>query len=74
MCPSFVACLKDGIESAFARHVLNIQLGAVALLNTSEEGKTEMDIVFNDSALAGSHSFHQLNPVANQCGQTTVMP
>ncbi|KAI0748534.1 SacI homology domain-containing protein [Daedaleopsis nitida] len=35
------------VESAFARHVLNRQLGAVALLNP-EEQRTEMDIVFND--------------------------
>jgi len=36
------------VESAFARHVLNRQLGAVALLNPSEEKRTEVDIVFND--------------------------
>ncbi|KAI0672944.1 SacI homology domain-containing protein [Trametes maxima] len=35
------------VESAFARHVLNRQLGAVALLN-QEERRTEMDVVFND--------------------------
>ncbi|TBU49147.1 SacI homology domain-containing protein [Dichomitus squalens] len=35
------------VESAFARHVLNRQLGAVALLN-QEERRTEMDTVFND--------------------------
>ncbi|KAI9057938.1 hypothetical protein FKP32DRAFT_1582863 [Trametes sanguinea] len=35
------------VESAFARHVLNRQLGAVALLN-QDKGRTEMDIVFND--------------------------
>ncbi|KAI1794623.1 SacI homology domain-containing protein [Ganoderma leucocontextum] len=35
------------VESAFARHVLNRQLGAVALLN-QEEQRTEMDTVFND--------------------------
>ncbi|KAI0780655.1 SacI homology domain-containing protein [Trametes elegans] len=35
------------VESAFARHVLNRQLGAVALLS-QEERRTEMDIVFND--------------------------
>ncbi|KAI0822863.1 SacI homology domain-containing protein [Trametes gibbosa] len=35
------------VESAFARHVLNRQLGAVALLN-QDERRTEMDIVFND--------------------------
>ncbi|OBZ69155.1 Proteasome subunit beta type-5 [Grifola frondosa] len=34
-------------SSAFARHVLNRQLGAVALLNP-EDQRTETDIVFND--------------------------
>ncbi|EMD38456.1 hypothetical protein CERSUDRAFT_113620 [Gelatoporia subvermispora B] len=37
------------VESAFARHVLNRQLGAVALLAPSEEKRSEMDIVFNDA-------------------------
>lgn len=37
------------VESAFARHVLNRQLGAVALLDPSEEKqRTETDVVFND--------------------------
>ncbi|KAI0718313.1 SacI homology domain-containing protein [Fomitopsis betulina] len=38
------------VESAFARHVLNRQLGAVALLDPSEDTmtRTETDIVFND--------------------------
>ena len=36
------------IQSAFARTVLNKQLGAVALLNPEIEGTTETDIVFND--------------------------
>ncbi|ESK89839.1 hypothetical protein Moror_824 [Moniliophthora roreri MCA 2997] len=35
------------VQSAFARFILNKQLGAVALLNQAE-GKSEMDIVFND--------------------------
>ncbi|TFK92292.1 hypothetical protein K466DRAFT_659372 [Polyporus arcularius HHB13444] len=35
------------VESAFARYVLNRQLGAVALLNP-EEHRTEVDVVFND--------------------------
>ncbi|KAF9819771.1 hypothetical protein IEO21_01862 [Rhodonia placenta] len=36
-------------KSAFARHVLNRQLGAVALLDPSEEKqRTETDVVFND--------------------------
>ncbi|CDO73557.1 hypothetical protein BN946_scf185014.g27 [Trametes cinnabarina] len=35
------------VESAFARHVLNRQLGAVALL-TQDKGRTDMDRVFND--------------------------
>ena len=38
------------IQSAFARHALNRQLGAVALLDPSEDKatRTETDIVFND--------------------------
>lgn len=44
------------VESAFARHVLNRQLGAVALLNPDER-RTEMDIVFND----GMRSFDRPN-------------
>ncbi|KZT09631.1 uncharacterized protein LAESUDRAFT_722598 [Laetiporus sulphureus 93-53] len=38
------------VESAFARHVLNRQLGAVALLDQAEESKirSETDLVFND--------------------------
>ncbi|EEB96785.1 hypothetical protein MPER_04019 [Moniliophthora perniciosa FA553] len=35
------------VQSAFARFILNKQLGAVALLNQAE-GKSEMDTVFND--------------------------
>ncbi|KAJ7172335.1 SacI homology domain-containing protein [Mycena filopes] len=36
------------VQSAFARYVLNNQLGAVALLNPAMEGRTETDNVFND--------------------------
>ena len=36
------------LQSAFARHILNKQLGAVALLNPQEEGRTETDLVVND--------------------------
>ena len=35
-------------QSAFARHVLQRQLGAVALLTSPEAGRTECEIVFND--------------------------
>lgn len=35
-------------QSAFARHVLNTQLEAVALHNPSLAGKSEIDTVFND--------------------------
>ena len=42
------------VESAFARHVLNRQLGAVALLNPDER-RTEMDIVFNDGMRSFLH-------------------
>ncbi|KAI0301975.1 SacI homology domain-containing protein [Russula brevipes] len=36
------------VQSAFARYVLNRQLLVLALLNPSEHGRTEMDVVFND--------------------------
>ncbi|KAF8660603.1 hypothetical protein AX16_001582 [Volvariella volvacea WC 439] len=36
------------VQSAFARYILNKQLGAVALLNPDAEGRTETDIVVND--------------------------
>ncbi|KAJ7271919.1 SacI homology domain-containing protein [Mycena haematopus] len=36
------------VQSAFARYVLNNQLGAVALLNPVMDGRTETDNVFND--------------------------
>jgi hypothetical protein len=36
------------LQSAFARYVLNKQLGAVALLNPELDGLTEADLVFND--------------------------
>ncbi|KAH9043290.1 SacI homology domain-containing protein [Lactarius pseudohatsudake] len=36
------------MQSAFARYVLNRQLLAVALLNPSGNGRTDMDVVFND--------------------------
>ncbi|KAG6852944.1 hypothetical protein C0991_007954 [Blastosporella zonata] len=36
------------VQSAFARYVLNKQLGAVALLNPQSETRTETDIVFNN--------------------------
>jgi hypothetical protein len=41
------------IQSAFARYVLNRQLLVLALLNPSEHGRTEMDVVFNDGARLG---------------------
>ena len=41
------------IQSAFARHVLNRQLLALAFLNPSEHGRTEMDVVFNDGTTPG---------------------
>jgi hypothetical protein len=36
------------VQSAFAKYVLNKQLSAVALLNPSFEGHTNLDLVFND--------------------------
>lgn len=41
------------MQSAFARHVLNRQLLALAFLNPSEHGRTEMDVVFNDGTAPG---------------------
>ena len=41
------------MQSAFARHVLNRQLLALAFLNPSENGRTEMDVVFNDGTTQG---------------------
>ncbi|KAG6832044.1 hypothetical protein H0H92_005466 [Tricholoma furcatifolium] len=36
------------VQSAFARYILNRQLGAVALLNPQNETRAEIDVVFND--------------------------
>lgn len=36
------------VQSAFARFILNKQLGAAALLNPEDEGRTEIDHIFND--------------------------
>ncbi|KAF9532199.1 SacI homology domain-containing protein [Crepidotus variabilis] len=36
------------VQSAFARYALNKQLGAVALLNPSNAGRTDADMAFND--------------------------
>ncbi|KAG5635471.1 hypothetical protein H0H81_011112 [Sphagnurus paluster] len=41
------------VQSAFARYILNKQLGAVALLNPQGEGRTETDVVFNDGIAYG---------------------
>lgn len=48
--PTYHRLMLVAIQSAFARHVLNRQLGAVALLDPSEDTmtRTETDIVFND--------------------------
>jgi hypothetical protein len=47
------------LQSAFARYVLNNQLGAVALLNPAMEGRTETDNVFNDGKCYFSrHKIH----------------
>ncbi|KAH9180498.1 SacI homology domain-containing protein [Lactarius sanguifluus] len=43
-----IDCLDRTNVSAFARYVLNRQLLAVALLNPSGNGRTDMDVVFND--------------------------
>ena len=48
------------LQSAFSRHVLNRQLGAVALLNPSEVGKTDMDVIFNDGVC--SYTYFRVNP------------
>lgn len=36
------------VQSAFARYILNKQLGAVALTNISTDGQSNVDVVFND--------------------------
>jgi len=36
------------VQSALARHVMNLQLGAVGLLNHTEMGRSQVDMVFND--------------------------
>jgi phosphatidylinositol 4-phosphatase len=41
------------MQSAFARHVLNRQLLALALLNPSESGRPEIDVFFNDGMKSG---------------------
>lgn len=41
--------LINFLQSAFARFVLNKQLGAVALTNSATDGQSNMDVVFNDS-------------------------
>ena len=48
---SFVS--SQTMQSAFARHVLNRQLLALAFLNPSEHHRTEMDVVFNDGTIQG---------------------
>jgi len=60
------------MQSAFARYVLNRQLGALALYNP-EEAHHECDMVFNDGKdrfLAGRST---ADP-AKQYGQTMAMP
>jgi hypothetical protein len=42
-------------KSAFARHMLNRQLGAVALLNPMEDSRTEADVVVNDGIYVQSY-------------------
>jgi hypothetical protein len=44
------------MQSAFARHVLNRQLLALALLDPSESGRREMDVFFNDGIHRVEHS------------------
>ena len=40
--------LTTSAQSAFARHVLNRQLGSVALQYPSGTAKAETDVIFND--------------------------
>ncbi len=65
--------LRVVLQSAFARYVLNKQLGAVALLNPTNSGRTDADLVFND----GKHMHsveRKLFNFPSQCGQTMVIP
>ncbi|KAG7092615.1 hypothetical protein E1B28_008958 [Marasmius oreades] len=61
------------VQSAFARYILNKQLGAVALLNQAER-HTENDSIFNDSMSSTViHIPCRVLKIANQFGQTTEM-
>lgn len=57
----FVSCFfiadVSPVQSAFARNVLNHQLLALALFNPSEQGRTALDIVFNDGP-SSSQSYY----------------
>jgi len=60
------------VQSAFARYVLNRQLGALALYNP-EEPHHECDVVFND----GKYCLFTRSSAANytkQYGQTMATP
>jgi hypothetical protein len=44
------------VQSAFGRAVLSSQLEALALLNPSDGGQSEAEVVFNDGESAGGLS------------------
>lgn len=58
-CKSVISSFHESLwdpritQSAFARHVLNRQLLALALLNPSGSGRPEMDVSFNDGMTSG---------------------
>jgi len=60
-------------QSAFARYVLNKQLGAVALLNPSKAGRTDADLAFNDGVFLICNVHAPLITDSQQCGQTMAM-
>lgn len=61
-------------QSAFARYVMNKQLGAVALLNPSNvAGRVDADIAFNDGMWRGYSQWQQVLHFFLQFGRTMAM-
>ena len=62
------------MQSAFARHVLDRQLLALALLNPSESGRSEMDVFFNDGMTSSRALTNVSILIVFQFGQIMEMP
>lgn len=60
-------------QSAFARNVLNHQLLALALFNPSEQGRTALDIVFNDGSSSSLFYTSRALIIMLQYGQIMAM-